>query len=75
MAIPEHPEPFPIENHVRIVALTPDLQRVSFHNLTDLLSHSTTTKRIPSLIVLEESIRALKPGYCIENRQELLWLL
>ena len=30
VATPGRPEPLPVENHVRIIALTPDLQRVSF---------------------------------------------
>jgi hypothetical protein len=41
-------EPFPLENHVRIIALTPDLQRVSFYSVTEFLCHSSTTKLIPS---------------------------
>jgi hypothetical protein len=30
VATPGHPKPLLLENHVHIVALTPDLQRVSF---------------------------------------------
>jgi hypothetical protein len=37
MATPGHPEPLSLENHVYIIALTPDLQRVSFYSITDFL--------------------------------------
>ena len=38
VATPRHPEPLLLENHVRIIALTPDLQRVSFYSVIDFLS-------------------------------------
>jgi hypothetical protein len=37
VATPGHPEPLLLENHVHIIALTPDLQRVSFYSVTDFL--------------------------------------
>jgi hypothetical protein len=40
-----------LENHIHIVALTPDLQRVSFYNVTELFYHSSTTKPMLSLIL------------------------
>jgi hypothetical protein len=46
----EHSEPLLLENHVRIVALTPDLQRVSFYSVTEFLHHSSTTELLPCLI-------------------------
>jgi hypothetical protein len=49
-----HPEPFSLENHVRIIALTPDLQRVSFYNIIGFLHHSSTTKLITSPILIKE---------------------
>jgi hypothetical protein len=55
VATPGHPEPLPLENHVRIIALTPDLQRVSFYSITDFLHHSSTTELIPSPILIKES--------------------
>jgi len=51
VATPGHPEPFLLENHSRIVALTPDLQRVSFYSVTDVLHYSSTTELILSLIL------------------------
>jgi hypothetical protein len=54
MATPGHPKPLPLENHVRIIALTPDLQRVSFYSVTGFLYHSSTTELIPSLILINE---------------------
>ncbi len=55
VATPGHPEPVPLENHVRIVALTPDLQRVSFYSVIDFLYHSSATELIPSPILIKES--------------------
>jgi hypothetical protein len=55
VATPRHLEPLLLENHVRIIALTPDLQRVSFYSLIDFLYHSSTTELIPSLILIKES--------------------
>ena len=40
-----------LENHVHIVAFTPDLQRVSFYSVTEFLYHSFTTELILSLIL------------------------
>jgi hypothetical protein len=51
VATPGHLEPLLLENHVRIIALTPDLQRVSFYSVTDFLYYSSTTELILSLIL------------------------
>jgi hypothetical protein len=55
IATPRHPEPLPLENHVRIVALTPDLQRVSFYSVTDFLHYSSTTELLLSLILVKRT--------------------
>jgi hypothetical protein len=47
VATPGHP------NH--IVAITPDLQRVSFYTVIDNLYYSSTTEVILSLILVKES--------------------
>jgi hypothetical protein len=51
MATPGHPKPLPLENHVHIVAFTPDLQRVSFYSIIEFLYHNSTTELILSLIL------------------------
>jgi hypothetical protein len=51
VATPGYPKLLSLENHVRIIALTPDLQRVSFYSLIDFLHHSSTTELIPSPIL------------------------
>jgi hypothetical protein len=51
MATPRHPKPLPLENHLHIVALMPDLPRVSFYSVTEFLYHSSTTELILSLIL------------------------
>jgi hypothetical protein len=60
VAISEHPEPFLLENHVRIIALTPDIQKVSFYSIINLFYYSSTTKRLLSLIVVKESYPSSK---------------
>jgi hypothetical protein len=42
VATPRHPKLLLLENHVRIIALTPDLQRVSFYSVIGFLYHSST---------------------------------
>jgi hypothetical protein len=37
VATPGYSKPLPLENHVRVVAIMPDLQRVSFYSATDFL--------------------------------------
>jgi hypothetical protein len=60
VATPRHPEPLPLENHVRIIALTPDLQRVSFYGVIDFLHHSFTTELILSPILIKGSYPSSK---------------
>jgi hypothetical protein len=45
------PESILLENHIHIVALTPDLQSVAFYSIIDFFYHSSTTKPILSLIL------------------------
>jgi hypothetical protein len=75
VATPGHPEPLLLENHVRIVALTPDLQRVSFYNVTGFLYHSTTTELLLSLILIKGLIRALRTLLPMQVSSSALWLL
>jgi hypothetical protein len=42
VATTEHSEPLLLENHISVVALQPDLQRVSIHSATEFLHHSST---------------------------------
>jgi hypothetical protein len=46
-----HPKPLSLENHVHVVALTPDLQRVFFYSVIGFLHHSSTTELILFLIL------------------------
>jgi hypothetical protein len=62
-----HLEPFLLENHSRIVALTPDLQRVSFYNITDFLYYSSTTELILSLILIKRSYPSSKASPPIQE--------
>jgi hypothetical protein len=48
VAILGHLELLLLENYILIVALTPDLQRVSFYSVTEFPHHSSTTKLILS---------------------------
>jgi hypothetical protein len=51
----EHSEPLPLENHVHMVALTPDLQRVPFYSVTDFLHHSPTIELLLSPVLIKGS--------------------
>jgi hypothetical protein len=55
IATPRHPKPFLLENCIYIIALTPNLQRVSIYNIIVFLYYSSTTKLRLSLILLKES--------------------
>jgi len=75
VATPGHPEPFPLENHARIVALTPDSQRVSFYSITDFLYYSSTTELILSLILIKGSYPSSKASLLYGRSSSALWLL
>jgi hypothetical protein len=68
VATPRHPEPLLLENYVRIVALTPDLQRVSFYSVIDFLYHSFHHRAYTIPNTYKGVIRALRPHYDIGNR-------
>ena len=57
VATPGHPEPLLLENHVHIIALTPDLQRASFYTITDFLHYSSSTEVILSLILIKNTYK------------------
>src|SRR2546421_4422895 len=75
MATPGHPKPLLLQNHVHIVALTPDLQRVSFYSITGFLYHSSTTELIISLILIKGSYLSSKALYLYRKSSSALWLL
>jgi hypothetical protein len=64
---PGYPEPLVLENHVRIVALTPNLQRVSFYSVKDFLYHSFHRRAYTNPNTYKGVIRALRPYYDIGN--------
>ena len=74
VATPGH-EPFPLENHGCIVALTPDLQRVFFYSVTDFLHHRSTTELILSLILIKGSYPSSKASLLYGRSLSALWLL
>jgi hypothetical protein len=51
----EHPSCLRLKNYVRVVALTPDLQSVSFCSVIDFLSYSCTTELVPPSKPIEGS--------------------
>jgi hypothetical protein len=75
VATPRYPKPFPLENHGRIVTLTPDLQRVSFYSVIDFLYYSPTTKFILSLILIKGSYPSSKALLLCRRSSLVLWLL
>jgi hypothetical protein len=50
----------PLENHVRIIALMPNLQRVSFYNIIGFLYYIFTTELLLSLILVKRSYLTFK---------------
>jgi hypothetical protein len=68
VATPGHPEPLLLENHVRIVALTLDLQRVSFYSVIDFLYYSFYHRAYTIPNTYKGVIRALRPHYDAGNR-------
>ena len=63
VATPGYPKPLLLENHVRIVTLTPDLQRVSFYSVIDFLYHSFHYQVYTIPDTYKGVIRALRPNY------------
>ena len=55
VATPGYPKPLLLENRIYIIALTLDLQRVSFYSIRVFLYHNSTTELILFLILLKES--------------------
>ncbi|KAN0122743.1 hypothetical protein V8E51_001069 [Hyaloscypha variabilis] len=75
MATPRHPKPLLLGNRVHIIALTPNLQRVSFYSVIDFLYHSSTTELIPSPILRKESYPSSKALLRCRESSLALWLL
>ena len=75
VATPEHSEPLPLGNRVHIVALAPDLRRVSFYSATDFLYHSSTIDLLLSLILIKGSYPSSKASPPCERSPLALWLL
>ena len=55
VATSEHSELLPSENYVRIVALAPDLQKVSFYSIIEFLNRSSTIELLSLLILIKVS--------------------
>ena len=68
IATPGHPEPLLLENHVRIVAFTPDLRRVSFYSVIDFLYHSFHHRAYTIPNTYKGVIQVLRPHYDAGNR-------
>jgi hypothetical protein len=70
-----HPKPFLLENHIHIIAFTPNLQRVFFYSVIDFLYHSFTAELILSLILINRSYLSSKALLLCERWSSALWLL
>ena len=57
MAISKH---LKLKNYACIVTFAPSLQGASFHSATDFLSHSTTIKLLPLLVLITGSYPNLR---------------
>jgi hypothetical protein len=72
---PGYSESFFIRNHGCIIALTPNLQKVSFYRITDFLHYSFTTELIFSLIFIKESYLSSNALLRYRESSLALWLL
>ena len=75
MATLRHFKPLLLENYNRIIAFMPNLQRVSFYSVIEFLYHSSTTKVIPSLILIRGSYLGCKASQLYGKLSSALWLL
>jgi hypothetical protein len=75
VATPGYPELLLLENHVRIIAFIPDLQRVSFSSVIGFLYHSSHHGAYIISNTYKGVIRALRPYYDAGNRYQPWWLL
>jgi hypothetical protein len=75
VAIPGYPEFLLLENHVRIIALIPDLQRVFFYSIIYFFYCSSTTELLLSLILIKGSYPSSKAYYLYKKSLLALWLL
>jgi hypothetical protein len=69
LATSEHPEPLPLENCVGVVALTLDLQRVSFYSALEFLQHSSTIDLLLYLILIKVSYLS---SYSLTTMREMV---
>ncbi len=75
VATPGYYKPLLLENHVRIIALTPDLQRVSFDSVIDFLHHSSNTELILFPILYKGVLFEFYGLTTISESSSALWLL
>ena len=75
IATPEHSKPLLLKNHIHIIALMPDLQRVTFYSATEFLHHSSTTELLLSLIYIKRSYPSSKALPLYGKSLSALWLL
>jgi hypothetical protein len=53
MVIFRYPKPFLLENYIRIIAITLNLQKISFYNIINFFYHNSITKFLLSLIFVK----------------------
>ena len=70
---PQHPSCLRLKNHVRVVALMIDLQRVYFYVVTDFLSYSCTTKLTLSPKLIEGSLPSSQASLLYGRSPTALW--
>jgi hypothetical protein len=68
-------EPLLLKIHVRIIALTPDLQRVFFYSVIGFLYHSSTTELILSLILIKRSYPSSKASLLLRIQEIFISLV
>ena len=58
VATPGHSKHLSPENYIRVIALTPDLHRVSFYSVIEFLYYNSTIELLLSLILIKRSYQS-----------------
>jgi hypothetical protein len=75
VATSRHSNTLPLPNHLRIVALPSDLERVSIYSIIKFLYHSSTIKLLLLLILIKWLYLSLKALVLRWKSRSALWLL
>ena len=70
VATHKHSEPFSLDNYVRIVAVAPNLRKVSVYSTTAFFYHSSTIELLSLLILIKVSYPSLRLTTMLGNHHQ-----